>query len=250
MRRTLFYLSVALLAFGIGSFVVFKFCWKPAEQSITTQATEIDTVSKLEIKNDSMQFEMKDDLMLRKFKEDKVDDSKEVILKNLPCKDKNLRLVWNKIKNEFANESPKYLARIGVRNCNSLFRVEKVVDLNDDGQAEIIVHQIADCTATGNCPFWVFQKEKNDYKPILDTNMIQSFKLRKTQANGYKDLDLMTHNSASSSYHQLFKFNGKKYKAQECWWADYEYLDATEQLHQFKKPRINYEKCDEYGFVN
>ena len=101
MRRIIFYLSVALLAFGIGSFVVFKFCWKPAEQSITTQATEVDNVSKLEIKNDSMQFEMKDDLMLRKFKEDKVDDSKEVILKNLPCKDKKLRLVWNKIKNDF-----------------------------------------------------------------------------------------------------------------------------------------------------
>ncbi len=250
MCRYTFYLSVAILAFGIGLFGVFKFSWKPTEQSVTAQATEMDTVSKLEIKNDLMQFEMKDDFILRKFKEDKVDDSKEVILKNLPCKDKNLRLVWDKIKNEFANESPKYLARIGVRNCNSLFKVEKIVDLNDHGQAEIIIHQIADCTATGNCPLWVFQKKKNDYKPILYTDMIQSFKLRKTQANGYKDLDLMTHNSASSSYHQLFKFNGKKYKAQECWSADYEYLDEIRQLHQFKKPRINHEKCDEYGYVN
>lgn len=189
MRRFAFYLSVALLAFGIGSFVVFKFYFKHAEQPVIAQTAETNTVSKPELKDNTIQREMN---------ENKVDDTKETVLKNLPCKDKNLRLVWDKIKNEFADETFEDLADRGVRSCKDLFEVEKVIDLNGDKQVEIVVHQIADCPASGNCTFWVFQKEKNDFKPILDTNMIQSFNLRKTQTNGYKDLELRTWNQALS----------------------------------------------------
>ncbi len=42
MRRYTFYLSVALLAFGIGWFVVFKFYLKRAEQTVITQTREMN----------------------------------------------------------------------------------------------------------------------------------------------------------------------------------------------------------------
>src|SRR4051794_17911525 len=82
----------------------------------------------------------------------------------IPCEDRNLYAVWVKIKNEFADESPEYLTDIGVKSCADLFRVEKLIDLNGDRRAEIVVHQIADCPASGNCTFWIFQKGRNGYK--------------------------------------------------------------------------------------
>lgn len=236
MRRFAFYLSVALLAFGIGSFVVFKFYFKHAEQPVIAQTAETNTVSKPELKDNTIQREMN---------ENKVDDTKETVLKNLPCKDKNLRLVWDKIKNEFADETFEDLADRGVRSCKDLFEVEKVIDLNGDKQVEIVVHQIADCPASGNCTFWVFQKEKNDFKPILDTNMIQSFNLRKTQTNGYKDLELRTWNTGFEYYVQLFKFNAGKYKAQKCWFETHQILGKF-----LKKPKITLEECSDYDYVN
>ena len=68
MRRSIFYLSVALFAFGIGSFDVFNFYWKSTEQSVTAQATEIDTVSKLEIKNDRIQTELVSSFLIDVYK--------------------------------------------------------------------------------------------------------------------------------------------------------------------------------------
>ena len=178
--------------------------------------------------------------------------SAQTLSKNeIPCKDENLRLVWDKVKNEFADESAEDLAKRNIRDCSGLVEVEKVVDLNGDQQAEIIVHQTANCPASGNCMFWVFQKYKeNDYRAILNADMIQTFALKQIKTKGYADIKLQTHNSATSHYFQLFKFNGKKYTAQRCWWEDYTYLDRKGNLHELKKPQIHYEKCGEYDYVN
>lgn len=202
MRRTLFYLSVALLA------LVNCYC----VENVSAQ-----TVSKTEIS----------------------------------CKDKNLRLVWDKIKNEFAGESVENLAERNIHDCSGLVEAAKVVDLNGDGRAEIIVHQKANCPASGNCMFWIFQKGKeNDYQAILNADMIQSFALKQTKTNGYADIKLQTQNNATSHYFQLFKFGGEKYAAQKCWWEDYTYQDKKGNSHDLRKPRIHFEKCGEYDYVN
>lgn len=169
----------------------------------------------------------------------------------ISCADKVLRSVWSNLKNEFVDVSTDYLKTIQLKNCRDLFEVGKVVDLNGDKKPEIIVHQIGiDCPASGNCTFWVFQKNKaNNFKSILDGNEIQTFDLKKTKTNGYTDVELRTHNSAASHYYQLFKFNGKKYTAQRCWWEDFMIPDKKGNFHEVKKPQIRFEKCGEYDYV-
>lgn len=55
MRHFAFYLSVALLTFGIGSFVVFKFHIKPSEQTSIVEKVEIK-VNTSEIKDDEVKY--------------------------------------------------------------------------------------------------------------------------------------------------------------------------------------------------
>lgn len=47
MRRILFNTSVALLAFGIGSFVVFNFSWKETEKPLAVENSLIEKKSSL-----------------------------------------------------------------------------------------------------------------------------------------------------------------------------------------------------------
>jgi hypothetical protein len=163
----------------------------------------------------------------------------------IPCENRNLFAVWDKIKNEFSYNTFEDLNDSGIKNCTDLFRVEKIIDLNGDRRAEMVVHQIADCPASGNCTFWIFQKVKSGYKAVLDTNMIQSFKPLRTKTNGYLDLELRTWNTGLEYYIQLFKFASGKYKARKCWFE-------THQINGrlLKKPKITFVKCGEYDYVN
>jgi hypothetical protein len=48
----------------------------------------------------------------------------------------------------------------------------KFIDLNGDGSPEVIAQPVgieAGCGATGNCPFWVFERTSTGYKAILKT---------------------------------------------------------------------------------
>ena len=61
MRRIIFYLSVALLAFGIGSFVVFNLYFKHAEQSVIAHTTEINRLENKEHVSTSIQETSQDE---------------------------------------------------------------------------------------------------------------------------------------------------------------------------------------------
>jgi hypothetical protein len=46
----------------------------------------------------------------------------------------------------------------------------KLIDLNGDGVPEVIAQSQSPesgCSATGNCPFWVFRREKDKYAVLL-----------------------------------------------------------------------------------
>jgi hypothetical protein len=123
-----------------------------------------------------------------------------------------------------------------------------LIDLNGDEKKELAVQ--TPCVAVGNCELEIYIKTSRSYKTLLLGSMIQDIKILKTKTKGFYDLKLGTHNSASSHYYQLFKFNGKEYLAQKCWWEDYTYLDSKGKLHELKKPIIHVEKCGEYDYVN
>ena len=175
MRRTLFYVTVALLTCGS--------CFY--SQNVLAQSVNVKTQ----------------------------DNNYKI-----SCKDENLLLVWDEIKNEFKKKSTGDLTVIRVNNCTNLVKFKQVIDLNEDGQKELVIYKKIDCSATINCKLWIFQKEKKKYQAILEADNVERFTPEKTKNNDYREIQLRTHITGTSHYFQLFKFNGKKYAAQKAGW--------------------------------
>ena len=115
----------------------------------------------------------------------------------------------------------------------------KLVDLNGDGTPEIIAQGIGDvCSPTGNCPFWVFQKVASGYKVVLEKGAVQSFTVQPTRSNGYFDLVLGMHGSATEQGLYLYQFGQGRYRSIACYYANWSYLDDNGRVRELKEPRI------------
>jgi hypothetical protein len=147
-----------------------------------------------------------------------IDEFKKLVT----CKDKTISVVWDQLTRtkEFWDwMNPSYENH----DCSGMFEASKY-DLNDDGLKEIRIRgQYGNhCGATGNCEEWVFgyDKARKRYKLLL-TSSGEYFYVRKDTANGYKNIYITTHDSASSSYHLVYKFSGGHYKESKCWIEEY-----------------------------
>jgi hypothetical protein len=84
----------------------------------------------------------------------------------------------------------------------------KLVDLNADGIPEVIAQASGDelCSPTGNCSFWVFMRSGSRYKLILDAHARQTFTIQKSRTNGFLDLVLGMHGSATEQGLFVYRF--------------------------------------------
>ncbi|MDQ6785604.1 MAG: hypothetical protein M3033_02125 [Acidobacteriota bacterium] len=245
MRRYTFYLSVALLAFGIGSFVVFNLYFKHAEQSVIAQTTEIN---KSEVKEQALTStqDVPQDKELN-------DEEKAAFDVLKPTIKKWLR--GEKIKSEFTDASNESIKEISGKDKSELsedeatwysyFRFEPtLIDIDGDGKNELAIRNY--CAPVGNCQFWVFKKKGNDYEILLqsDGGDVQTFKLEHKKSKGYFDIKTTSHGDAWSGGIEVYKFNGKKYTLGECYEYNYSYLKDG-KLYELKKAKITSRKCDE-----
>jgi hypothetical protein len=118
----------------------------------------------------------------------------------------------------------------------------KFIDLNDDGIPEVIAQVWgvrAGCGATGNCPFWVFSKSDSGYKLILgkDGWVFQIFTVEPTVTNGFHDLVLGMHDSASEKTLYIYQFKNGRYRRGACYDADWAPMNAK-GWHELKNPLI------------
>jgi len=98
----------------------------------------------------------------------------------------------------------------------------KFVDLNGDGVAEVIAQPIGSdlCGAVGNCRFWVFQRADSGYRLIL-TGMAQTFTVQRSRTNGYSDLVLALHDSATEQELLVYRFGAGQYRRTTCYDASW-----------------------------
>jgi hypothetical protein len=115
----------------------------------------------------------------------------------------------------------------------------KLVDLNGDGISEVIAQASDDesCSPTGNCMFWVFARSGNGYKPILERIATQTFAIRHTRTNGFNDLILGQHGSATASGLFLYRFANGSYREGPCYSANWERL-VGDEVQELKDPVI------------
>lgn len=118
----------------------------------------------------------------------------------------------------------------------------KLIDLNRDGIPEVVAQSTADCTATGNCSFWVFQKVQKKYKLLLQ-GYGQTFTIQKTRTHRFRDIVVSMHGSAFESGLTDYRFESGAYREGACYNASWQVLRGG-VVYDLKRPLIT--PCDDY----
>jgi hypothetical protein len=116
----------------------------------------------------------------------------------------------------------------------------KLIDLNGDGTPEVIAQgtfQEGGCSPTGNCRFWVFQKAGDEYKLLISRGAIQSFTIQPTRSNGYSDLVVRMHGSATESTLRLLQYRDGTYHEAGCYDANWS-VSEDGTVRVLKEPRL------------
>jgi hypothetical protein len=116
----------------------------------------------------------------------------------------------------------------------------KLVDLNHDGIPEVVAQGMVNCSPTGNCPFWVFQKTPKGYKLLVE-GYGQTFTIQKTSTHGFKDIVLSMHGSATQSGLTDYRYEDGSYHDVGCYSASWTVLEG-ETVQHLKEPLIT--PCD------
>jgi hypothetical protein len=113
-----------------------------------------------------------------------------------------------------------------------------LIDLNGDGTPEVVAQGmgVVFCGATGNCPFWVLRKSKAGYEVLLEGGA-QTFTIQGSTTNGYHDIVLSTHGSASSGGLSIYQYQEGVYKDVGCYDYDWTVLEG-EKIRELKEPLI------------
>jgi hypothetical protein len=114
------------------------------------------------------------------------------------------------------------------------------IELSSSGGKEFVAQAVDSlfCSPTGNCDFWVFAKRGNAYSVILHRGSIQTFTVQSTRTNGFHDIVLGMHGSATEQGLTLYRFNGSSYRPAGCFDADWEVLDEDQESHLLEEPRV------------
>jgi hypothetical protein len=120
----------------------------------------------------------------------------------------------------------------------------KMIDLNGDGEPEVVAQAITDCSPTGNCSLWVFQKSQRGYRLILK-GFGQTFAVQPSMTDGYHDIVVSMHDSATQAGLSDFRFAGRRYAKNGCYYAEWEVLEG-DKVRELKVPRITLFPCSSY----
>jgi hypothetical protein len=112
----------------------------------------------------------------------------------------------------------------------------KLIDLNHDGVPEVVAQGVVNCSPTGNCPFWIFRRTRRGYKSLVE-EYGQTFTIQKTSTNGFRDIVVSMHGSATESGLTDYRFDGDVYRETGCYNASWTVLEG-ENLRELKEPRI------------
>jgi hypothetical protein len=115
----------------------------------------------------------------------------------------------------------------------------KLVDLNGDGIPEVIAQASGNeqCSPTGNCSFWVFTRSDHGLKLILDGHVIQTFTIQPTRTNGFSDLVLGMHGSATDQTLFVYRYVDGRYSRSACYDADWIRM-VRDEPQELKNPLI------------
>jgi hypothetical protein len=212
MRCSAVYLAVAILAFGISSFVVFKFWSQPLK--IVEKETPIE-IKSIEQNNT-----------------DKISKAE------FSCEDEAAQIVWEKLKNDkkFMDETYSAIEARHLNNCQELFETQKT-DLNEDKSEEFILRGIYGlfCGSSGDCPTWIVSKINNEYRIIFEAPAgvtPEGLQFLQKKTRGFKNIKVKLNNGWAANNFGFFNFDGKQYRIKKCFKdvnSDYDYQNIYDE---------------------
>ena len=117
----------------------------------------------------------------------------------------------------------------------------KMIDLNGDGVPEVVAQGMADCSPTGNCSLWILQRKPEGYKVLLAA-FGQTFTIQQPSTNGYRDVVVSMHGSATESGLTEYRYRGGRYREAGCYSAEWTVRENDGTIRELKEPRIT--PCD------
>jgi hypothetical protein len=114
-------------------------------------------------------------------------------------------------------------------------RIE-LIDLNGDGIPEVVAQGMVNCSPTGNCPFWVFRRMRRDYELLVE-GYGQTFTVQKTSINGFRDIVVSMHGSATESQLTDYRFADVRYHDVGCYISLLTVLEGG-HVRELKEPLI------------
>jgi hypothetical protein len=120
----------------------------------------------------------------------------------------------------------------------------KIVRLNQDRKepAEVVVAIPLFCSGGGgNCPLSFLRRTPHGYRLLLDA-IGQGFVVQKTATNGFSDLVVNMHSSATDQWLKVYRYARGRYWRSACYDADWAPLENG-VIHELREPRITPSSC-------
>jgi hypothetical protein len=120
----------------------------------------------------------------------------------------------------------------------------RLVDLTGLGSRDLIAQAngLGPCGGTGNCVIWFFELTQQGPRLLLDSSKsggaFEVVTIRPWSTNGYKDIVLGAHESASERILVWYKYSNGNYKMSSCY-----NLSTTNGLQLLNSPQILEIRC-------
>jgi hypothetical protein len=117
----------------------------------------------------------------------------------------------------------------------------KLINLSQNGGPQIVLQTDGFCSGDGNCELTFRQKAPRGYRLLLDA-IGQSFNIQKTKTNGFSDLVVNMHSSATDLWLKVYRYARGRYWRTACYDANWAPLENG-VVHHLKEPRITPTSC-------
>jgi len=238
MRRYTFYLSVGLLAFGIGFYFVYGLALRKSE-------TLSESVIPLNIETPPMVYSNQEKEKSRR--QDYLSNEQRAyfLFENTINKWLSGQKITVPVEPSAETLEKIIESKLNIVDERGLLESAKKVykpslmDANGDGKPELTIS--SNCLPNLSCEFWIFKKVKDEFKVILNTPVeVENFSLRKSKTKAY--FDVQTTHSYSQSETTLgmaiHKFDGEQYVLEECYEYQHLYRNKNGKMRKIEKPKL------------
>ena len=112
------------------------------------------------------------------------------------------------------------------------------IDLNGDGTLEVIAQPVGNFCGAANCPLYVLQKIGTKYETILRKGAAQGVLVQSTRTNGYLDVVVTMHGSATETGLFVYQFSKGRYQRTHCYDVSFEELGTDGEIQKLDPPRV------------